>query len=159
MRPAIACLCLAVAAISASAASLCTPTEQAIVSFQTKSKKLMFICKGAKAAYVVYRFGLPGKIELQYPDRLDQTSWKKFAYQSFSRAGGKENGGFYQRTLDFKRDGVSYGIYESWMPDTDKYESGIRIFDGKKEVTIKAAGSLLPEQEDADRFADDPDTQ
>ena len=147
---------LAFASMHAGAATLCTHSEEAIVSFQTKAKKLMAICKGAKAAYVVDRFGVPGKIELQYPDQLDQSSWKKFTYQNVSRSGGKDNGGFYQRTLDFTRAGVSYGIYESWMADTDKYESGIRVFDGKKEVTIKASGSLLPEQEDADRFAEEP---
>ena len=149
----LTCLALILATTSTPAATLCLAGEVAIVAFQMKSNKLLNVCKGPKAAYAVYRFGLPGKIELQFPQELDAGSWKKFTYQLVNRRGGKNNTGFSQRTLTFTHAGVSYDIYETWIADTDKYENGVRVFDGKKDVNLTARGSLSPEAEDEARFA------
>jgi hypothetical protein len=53
--------------------------EELLFSFRlVNSKKTVCLCKDKEGKYLVYRFGTSKKIELEYPKRLDASSWKAF---------------------------------------------------------------------------------
>jgi len=59
--------------------NLCAKNEEVIMSFKTLNRsKVISICKEKTGRYLVYRFGTKDKIELQYPKKLDKTSWTLF---------------------------------------------------------------------------------
>jgi hypothetical protein len=92
-----------------------TPTlaragETTVFAFQTKSGKTAALCRGAKGAYLVYRFGTAAKVELQYPAKLDASSWQKFTYWSYTRGGGAANAGVESAQLRFENGGVAYTL-------------------------------------------------
>ena len=68
---------------------LCKPNEEIVFAFQLKNLKWVSVCKEKNEKYIVYRFGNQNKIELQYPDILDSTSWQQFTFQGYSRGGRK----------------------------------------------------------------------
>jgi hypothetical protein len=75
--------------VNAIAKNLCLQTEDTIFSFETKSKKVLSICKGTNGSYLAYKFGSLKNIEFQFPDKLDITSWKQFDFSGMSRGVGK----------------------------------------------------------------------
>lgn len=92
---------------------LCNSNEKLIVSFQIKnSSKLLSVCEGPKESYLVYRFGKKDKIELEYPEKKDLTSWKKFQYSGYYRGGGFENSAMSLYYLSFSNKGVKYTIFQ-----------------------------------------------
>jgi len=76
---------------------LCKTNEQIIFAFQIKNLKWVSVCKEKNGGYFVYRFGTKGKVEMQYPAKLDATSWQQFTFQGYIRGGGKK---MLQCTLD-----------------------------------------------------------
>lgn len=87
-------------------ATLVRPGETTLFAFQTKSGKTAALCRGPKGAYLVYRFGTAAKVELQYPAKLDASSWKKFTYWSYQR--GNPYLGIAE--LKFENQGVQYTL-------------------------------------------------
>ena len=85
----ICCLLLTLISINATAKNLCSQTEKAVFSFETKSNKVLSICKGVNESYLTYKFGTPKNIELQFPNKLDKSSWQKFEFSGMSRGGEK----------------------------------------------------------------------
>lgn len=60
--------------------SLCRPPEKTYYSCHTTNKKIISLC-GTLPGALQYRFGTPGKIELQYPDNAaDGTKLMRYAY-------------------------------------------------------------------------------
>lgn len=139
--------------ISAIAKNLCLQTEDTVFSFETKSKKILSICKGIKGSYLTYKFGSPKNIEFQFPNLLDITSWKQFDFSGMRRGGGKMNAGFGDYSLSFENGNSEYTVFQEWSDEDDTYTIGITITGGGKPVTIKGLkktqeGSLvLLEQE------------
>jgi hypothetical protein len=86
------------------------PGETTVFSFVTSSGKTASLCEGPKAAYLVYRFGTAAKTELQYPAKLDASSWRKFTYWAYHRPGGVENAGMENYQLSFQNGGVKYTL-------------------------------------------------
>ena len=84
------------------------PGEDVLFSFETKRGKTVSLCEGPKGAYLVYRFGTPAKVELQYPAVLDTSSWRKFSYFSAHLGGGTENESGEVHQLSFMNESVSY---------------------------------------------------
>src|ERR1041385_3044873 len=91
----VACLCFypprnsTLEARSLVPTSLCAKDEKVIFSCPLmRSAKMVSLCSSPKltkdAGYLQYRFGLPGKIELEFPDhRAD--SLKVFKYSHYFR--------------------------------------------------------------------------
>lgn len=83
--------------------TMCLPGEKEIFSCTTKAKKVASLCASpdfsAKGGTLQYRFGTPGKTELQYPD-TPQPATGKFLFSSTAYSGGGEahirfsNGGY-----------------------------------------------------------------
>jgi hypothetical protein len=60
--------------------SLCRPAEKTYYNCHTTNHKIISLC-GALPGALQYRFGTPGKIELQYPDKpTDGTKLMRYAY-------------------------------------------------------------------------------
>jgi len=60
---------------------LCTQGETILIGFQMKkSSKFAAICTNKKEDYIVYRFGTPAKVDLEYP-KEKKDSWNKFTYK------------------------------------------------------------------------------
>jgi hypothetical protein len=92
--------------------TLCARDERVIFSCPVKRPaKIVSVC-GSKdlssdRGYLQYRFGLPGKIELEYPkDR--QGTQQKFHYTHYFRAQ------FDLTEIDFTIDGYEYSVFDDY---------------------------------------------
>jgi hypothetical protein len=134
----ILCLLFAVISTGAAAKNLCLPSEETVFSFETKSKKILSVCKAANESYLTYKFGTLKKIELQIPDKLDKASWQKFEFSGMSRGGGKMNAGFGDYSLSFECNDTEFTIFQQWnYEEENSYSIGVTIAGTGKPITIK----------------------
>jgi hypothetical protein len=102
---------------SVSAVSLCKPGEEIVFSGPTKSGKQIAVCSTKDA--VRYRFGLVGKIELEYPQTAAYSS-NQFLYFHYFSAGVDHT------SLEFKTPGATSAITKNLeshltvLPSTSK---------------------------------------
>jgi hypothetical protein len=128
---------------------LCKDNEEIVFSFLlTKNKKIVSLCKDKAGNYLVYRSGTKDKVELEYPQKLDKTSWKAFQLYGAKRWGGKANAGFGDYHVSFINNSVTYKIFQSWDDETNASDIGITITADKKEIVLTGEikskmGSLL----------------
>lgn len=120
-------LAFSIISFSSNAKNLCLPSEKTVFSFETKSKKILSICKSTDGVYLTYRFGTPNKIELQFPNKLNNTSWGKFEFSGMSRAGGKINAGFGDYSVVFENGNAEYTVFQEWSDEDDTYSIGVTI--------------------------------
>jgi hypothetical protein len=117
------------------------PNEVVVLSFKTKKKKQVFLCRDKDDRYLVYRFGSKSKVELQFPEKLDETSFRKFEYSSYFRGGGVENLAMNLDYLSFTNSGYRYVIYKTYASESVGHEDevGIRVIHQKtqKETSIE----------------------
>lgn len=131
------------------AGSLCKEHESTILGFKLINKeKYVSICEGEKDKYLVYRYGTPEEIELQYPEKLDYSSWSLFDFHGYSRGGGAENDAMGNYFISFKNHGVGYTVSQGWRLTEDDYSLNISIDIGEKRVTLQGdrktqVGSLV----------------
>ncbi len=106
--------------------------ETSIISFQLiDSSKFVSVCESdvggsQKGGYIVYRFGIPGKVELVFPSNLTK-SWKSFEYAYYFRGGGAANDGLDLNYLSFTNNGWKYTVYEEYRAADDSQRIGIRL--------------------------------
>lgn len=111
--------------------TLCARDERIIFSCQVrKPAKIVSLCASKnltnEQGYLQYRFGLPGKIELEYPK--DRTSTQqKFQYTHYFRAQVDLT------EISFNIDGYEYQI-------TDDYNGEEKPAQTIQEVSVKAPG-------------------
>jgi hypothetical protein len=123
------------------AATLARTGETTVFAFQTKSGKTAALCRGPKGSYLVYRFGTATKVELQYPAKLDASSWQKFTYWSYSRGGGAANEGVESSQLAFENGGVEYTLSDETRAIYDKnHEEDYRRSVG---IDVKVKGKTV----------------
>jgi len=118
--------------------------EVVVLSFKTKKNKQVFICRDQENKYLVYRFGSPAKVELQFPEKLDQSSFKKFDYSSYFRPGGVANLGMNLDYLSFTNGGYRYVIYKTYASESvgNEDEIGIRIIHLKTNKRTQIEGNF-----------------
>ena len=109
--------------------------EEVIYSFETKKGKKMVVVKNKNNAYIQYRFGSKGKIEMEFPAEKTKESWKQFKYNSYWRGGGKENAGMEIDNLQFTNKGYTYLIYRTYFAESEENSAGIIITDSNKKET------------------------
>ena len=102
-----------------------------------RAKKILSVCRGPKERYLVYRFGTPSRIELQFPEKLDASSWEKFVFEGRQRHGGVENAGFFDYSLGFSNGGAEYALYAQERAGEYKYKTGVTIRARGKRTHIK----------------------
>ena len=118
--------------------NLCRTGETVVFSFATKAGKTAALCRGANGSYLVYRFGTAAKVELQYPTKLDASSWQKFTYWSYRRGGGAHNAGLETYRLTFVNNGVEYTIIDEVTALYDKQHE--EIYPRAVNVTVTVKG-------------------
>lgn len=116
-------------------ARLCQGGETVVFAFITKAGKTAALCQGPKGVYLVYRFGTAAKIELQYPAKLDASSWRKFTYWSYYRGGGAHNAGLEIAQLKFANQGVEYTLSDQ----TSAFYNKQKEEDYRRDVSIEVA--------------------
>jgi len=124
---------------------LCKKNEKLLFSFKLKSnnKRLSICIPKNKQKYIVYRFGTPRKIELEYPNHKNALSWKKFTYSFYFRGGGAGNAGLDLNYLSFKNGNYQYKIYQEYSATSKKTIVGvkIKILSNNKTITIRGDAS------------------
>ena len=127
-------LLLAPAAAGAASAGLCAASETSFFSCQTAGKKWIGLCGSATGA-VQYRFGAPGRIELQYPaDPADAVSSLHLTHYARFDADRSE--------LTFSNQGVGYALFA--YREHGKQSAGVRVaIAGGKEREIACAGRIV----------------
>jgi hypothetical protein len=92
--------------------TLCAKDERTIFSCPVKRPaKIVSLCASkdltSDRGYLQYRFGLPGKVELEYPkDR--QGTQQKFKYSHYFRAQ------FEMTSINFTIDGYEYSVFDDY---------------------------------------------
>ena len=92
--------------------SLCAKDEKVVFSCPLRrSTKIVSLCSSQKltkdAGYLQYRFGVPGKIELEFPDVRDD-SLKAFKYSHYFRAKVDST------EVSFSRNGYTYAVLDEY---------------------------------------------
>jgi len=137
-------------ASNVAARHLCLESEAVAFSMQnSKTGKFASVCKGKGDDYLVYRFGLPKKIELQFPSVLNESSWQLFTFYGVRRPGGKEESGFGHYWLSFTNRGTEYILFQDWNYEDDSYAIWLDVQLKGKTVRIVGnprtqIGSLVP---------------
>ncbi len=119
------------------AGSLCEKDEVIVFSCPIrKPAKIVSLCSSKELTkergYLQYRFGLPGKIELEFPKQREQTQ-AAFNYSHYFRAQ-------YDLTeITFEQGSYVYAIFDDYSGEQkpSRHEQGIRITStSKKLVTL-----------------------
>ena len=122
--------------------SLCESTEKVVFSCTiTKAAKIVSLCSSKQLTkdrgYLQYRFGLPGKIELEFPKEREQTQ-AAFKYSHYFRAQ------FDQTEISFTQGGYEYAIFDDYNGEQKpaQRDQGVRITppNNGKEVTLSCRG-------------------
>jgi len=140
------------------AGTLCENTEKVVFSCTTKpAMKIVSLCSSKELTkergYLQYRFGLPGKVELEFPKAHEQAQ-SAFKYSHYFRAQ------FDQTEISFTQNGYVYAIFDDYNGEDlpysreekkpARYEQGVRItvLSNGKEVTLSCRGKAQAQYED-----------
>lgn len=157
MRFATCLIFLLLTSTHAVALHQCSETEERIFSFETKTKKILSLCKGTGGAYLVLRLGRRAGIDLQYPERLDASSWQQFSFESRHEAGTKPNTGFSNHLLTFLHGDAAYALSQDWDGADGRYAIVLEVERGGKTFSFKGLrasqeGSLLLLEAESDKL-------
>ena len=135
--------------------TLCESAEKVVFNCTVgKAAKLVSLCSSKDLTkdhgYLQYRFGLPGKIELEFPKGREQTQ-SAFKYSHYFRAQ------FDQTEISFTSDGFEYSIFDEYNGEQKpaQHDQGIRITspNNGKETTLSCRGKAKAQYGDlADLF-------
>ena len=122
--------------------SLCERGEKIVFSCAlTKPPKIVSLCSSKELTknqgYLRYRFGLPGKIELEYPKDGERPQ-EAFKYSHYFRAQVDET------EISFSLNGYEYAIFDDYNGEVKPVHNsqGIRVTPPNKgkEVTLNCRG-------------------
>jgi hypothetical protein len=113
---------------------LVSPGERVVFSFQMAGSE-------KEPGYIVYRYGVREKIELEYP-RQKSGSWKLFSYSYYLRGGGAANAGLDLDALSFTNSGFTYTLYWDYSAEDDSTTVGIRVKNLKTGKEVDLPGVL-----------------
>jgi hypothetical protein len=108
---------------------LSAPDQKVLFAFKTKNGKVLSLLTDAQENYLVYRFGVPQNVELQYPDIVDENSWKKFYFE------GYKSSAVNLMHIQFVRTNYEYVIYYNKFyssPEDNKVGVQVKPIDGQK---------------------------
>lgn len=126
--------------------NLCRDNEEVVYSFRTlEEQKVVSLCINDKEDYIIFRYGTEEKIEIEYPDILDD-SWNNFAYCYYLRGGGPDNEGMDLNFITFKNKECSYVLYEKYYATEDEHQYGMIIINndnGDEKDMIGSSDSVI----------------
>jgi hypothetical protein len=117
------------------AKNLCEQQEKVIFAFESRNGKILSLCKAQQGNYLVYRFGVVGAVEFQFPKKLDAGSWNAFEFSGQKRV-GLNNAGFGDYSISFSNGAAEYSIFQEWDIDEKIYSIGVNIVTSAKKTTI-----------------------
>ena len=141
------------------AGSLCENTEKVVFSCTiNKSAKIVSLCSSKELTkergYLQYRFGLPGKIELEFPKQREQTQ-AAFKYSHYFRAQ------FDQTEISFSQAGYEYAIFDDYNGEQKpaQHDQGVRITppNNGKEVMLSCRGKARAQYGDLAEVFPEPE--
>ena len=111
--------------------TLCAKNERIIFSCPVKRPaKIVSVCASkdltSETGYMQYRFGLPGKVELEFPKDRKGTQ-EKFQYSHYFRAR------FEMTSINFTIDGYEYSVF-------DDYNAEEKLVVSQQGVSVTAPG-------------------
>lgn len=117
--------------------SLCTSNEKVVFSCTLKSSRIVSLCSSPELTkdkgYLQYRFGLPGKIELEFPKEREK-SQQVFKYTHYFRAQVDLT------EISFTSDGYQYSIFDDYNGEErpTRTAQGVKVTppNNGKEVTL-----------------------
>jgi len=138
--------------------SLCESSEKIVFNCTVgKAAKIVSLCSSKELTkdrgYLQYRFGLPGKIELEFPKQRDHTQ-SAFKYSHYFRAQ------FDQTEISFTSDGYEYAIFDDYNGEQKpaQRDQGIRITSpGSKETTLNCRGKAKAQYGDLAELFPEPE--
>ncbi len=101
--------------------------EEVGYSFQTEDGSVVSFLTGPQNEYIVFRFGSPHSILLEFPHELSSSSWDQFSCSSYFRPGGEQNEGLEIYTINFLLNDTLVEVYDNYYSVGPVYEMGIRI--------------------------------
>ncbi len=135
-------------------ASLLKSGEILVFGFKTKNNKDVVIARAAGNAYLVYRYGNAGKVELEYPVKKDTSSWAGFSYSYWLRGGGKMNEGIDLNYLYFTIGEYKYIVYDTYFAVDDKYDVGVKVINTKTGKNVIIHGNTNSQKGTLNIFRD-----
>jgi hypothetical protein len=123
--------------------------ENIVFSFKTDKNKTMNLVMDKDEKYVAYRFGDEQKVELQFPEKLENT-FDQFTYNYYMRGGGPSNEGLDLNYISFEGDTHKFIVFQEYSyngpkDDDQSLSVGIRIINlsNNKETIIKGNPSTV----------------
>ena len=120
--------------------SLCLPNERVVFSCSLKrTAKLVALCSSKsltkEMGYLQYRFGLPGKVELEFPKQREGSS-QAFRYHHYFRAQVDLT------EISFTNDGVEYTVFDNYNGEEKPAvsEEGVTVSQKGKDTTLSCNG-------------------
>jgi len=125
--------------LTTSAQNLMLENEISIFNFKTKKGKIVSLSKDKNDEYIIYRYGTEQNIELEFPEKNNE-SWTKFKFNSLSKHGGKENSGMEICNVMFENENSQYIISTSRYGDDDSAKPGLYVINLNSKKVIKISG-------------------
>jgi hypothetical protein len=131
--------------------TLCAPDERVIFTCALRqSAKIVSVCASKdltnEKGYLQYRFGMPGKVELEFPKDRTNTQ-QQFEYSHYFRAR------FDMTEINFTVNGVSYSVFDDYNGEEkpEVSEQGVSInWPGTNKKEVRYLCSSKPKADYAD---------
>ena len=137
-------------------AQLKTPSnEVTLFSFQTASGKIVSVNKAKDDSFLVYRFGDDKKIDFEFPQQKDSTSFKKFTYSNWIRGSGNTKSALDLKYLTFENEGFKYIVYAIYFEEDNSHSIGVRVMNLATQEITDIKGKRNTQKGSLDAFRDD----
>ena len=150
-------VCLAPAPAQLQADSLCEQTEKIVFSCPiVNAGKTVSLCSSKELTkekgYLQYRYGVPGKIELEFPKQREQTQ-TAFKYSHYFRAQVDTT------DISFVNGDTEYSVFDDYNGEQKpaQHEQGVKITTPKRELVLNCRGRAKAHYEDLAEVFPEPE--
>ena len=137
--------------------TLCEPAEKIVFSCPiVNTRKIVSLCSSKELTkdkgYLQYRYGVPGKIELEFPGQREQTQ-KAFKYSHYFRAQ------FDMTDISFVNGDTEYSVFDDYNGEQRpvRHEQGVKITTPKHEWVLNCRGQAKAHYEDLAEVFPEPE--
>ena len=137
--------------------TLCEQTEKIVFSCPiVNSRKTVSLCSSneltKEKGYLQYRYGVPGKVELEFPTKREQTQ-TAFKYSHYFRAQ------FDMTDISFVNGDTEYSVFDDYNGEEKpvRHEQGVKITTPKHEWVLSCRGRAKAHYEDLAEVFPEPE--